>query len=58
MTAADYPAATRPRTALTCRLTEAPGDAELTRALTELGTAVVEELVADVVLTDLAEAIG
>ncbi|MFE3887782.1 TIGR02679 family protein [Streptomyces lydicus] len=58
MTAADYHAAVarishglRPG-----RLTEAPWDPELTTAMTDRGTAVVEELVADVLLEDLAAA--
>ncbi|MGC4985942.1 TIGR02679 family protein [Streptomyces sp. DT193] len=58
MTAADYRAAVA-RTAhgpRSGRLTEAPWDHELTRAMTDHGTAVVEELVADVLLADLAEA--
>ncbi|WP_030542836.1 TIGR02679 family protein [Streptomyces albus] len=56
MTAADYRAAVA-RTAHgpgPGRLTEAPWDPELTRVMTEHGTAVVEELVADVLLADLA----
>ncbi|MCX4578063.1 DUF2399 domain-containing protein [Streptomyces sp. NBC_01571] len=40
------------------RLTEAPWDPELTRAMAEHGTAVVEELVAGVLLADLIEAAG
>ncbi|MFJ8794941.1 TIGR02679 family protein [Streptomyces sp. NPDC102462] len=59
MTAADYRAAAArtPHGPEPGRLTEAPWDPELTRAMTEHGTAVVEELVADVLLADLAEAI-
>ncbi|MFD5127993.1 TIGR02679 family protein [Streptomyces olindensis] len=56
MTAADYRAAVA-RTSHgpePGRLTEAPWDPELTRVMTEHGTAVVEELVADVLLADLA----
>ncbi|MFF7143163.1 TIGR02679 family protein [Streptomyces nodosus] len=59
MTAADYRAAAA-RTSHgpePGRLTEAPWDPELTRAMTEHGIAVVEELVADVLMADLAEAI-
>ncbi|MGW0948116.1 TIGR02679 family protein [Streptomyces sp. NPDC002623] len=57
MTAADYRAAAArtPHGPAPGRLTEAPWDPELTRAMTEHGTAVVEELVADVLLADLAE---
>ncbi|WP_338053985.1 TIGR02679 family protein [Streptomyces spiramenti] len=40
------------------RLTEAPWDPVLTSAMAEHGIAVVEEMVADVLLTDLAEALG
>lgn len=40
------------------RLTEAPWDPELTRAMAEHGIAVVEEMVADALLADLAEALG
>ncbi|MFF3735839.1 TIGR02679 family protein [Streptomyces sp. NPDC002566] len=56
MTAADYRAAIArtPRGPRPGRLTEAPWDTELTRAMAEHGTAVVEELVADVLLADLA----
>ncbi|MFF8594842.1 TIGR02679 family protein [Streptomyces sp. NPDC015220] len=56
MTAADYRAAVArtPHGPQPGRLTEAPWDAELTRAMTEHGTAVVEELVADLLLSDLA----
>ncbi|MFB7493717.1 DUF2399 domain-containing protein [Streptomyces sp. NPDC056161] len=59
-TAADHRAATArtPHGPEPGRLTEAPWDPELTRARTEHGTDVVEELVADVLLADLAEAIG
>ncbi len=55
MTAADYRAAASrtPNGPHPGRLTEAPWDPELTRAMTEQGTAVVEELVADVLLADL-----
>ncbi|MFI1361072.1 TIGR02679 family protein [Streptomyces sp. NPDC020898] len=55
MTAADYRAAVSrtPNGPHPGRLTEAPWDPELTRAMTEQGTAVVEELVADVLLADL-----
>ncbi|MET7909643.1 TIGR02679 family protein [Streptomyces avermitilis] len=58
MTAVDYRAAAA-RTSHgpePGRLTEAPWDPELTRAMAEHGTAVVEELVADVLLADLVEA--
>ncbi|MEU3349224.1 DUF2399 domain-containing protein [Streptomyces sp. NPDC006700] len=57
MTAADYRAASArtPHGPEPGRLTEAPWDPELTRAMTDRGTAVVEELVADVLLADLAE---
>ncbi|MFK4269825.1 TIGR02679 family protein [Streptomyces milbemycinicus] len=56
MSAADYRAAvTRtPQGPRPGRLTEAPWDPELTHAMTEHGSAVVEELVADVLLNDLA----
>ncbi|MBV7695667.1 TIGR02679 family protein [Streptomyces sp. TRM70350] len=59
MTAADYRAAVArtPNGPQPGRLTEAPWDPELTPAMTEHGIAVVEELVADVLLADLAEAI-
>ncbi|WP_328371170.1 TIGR02679 family protein [Streptomyces sp. NBC_00445] len=59
MTAADYRAAVArtPHGPQPGRLTKAPWDPELTRAMTEHGTAVVEELVGDVLLSDLAEAI-
>ncbi|MGW3955764.1 TIGR02679 family protein [Streptomyces sp. NPDC004752] len=55
MTAADYRAAVArtPRGPRPGRLTEAPWDPELTHAMAEHGTAVVEELVADVLLADL-----
>lgn len=54
MTTADYRAAVArtPHGPQRGRLTEAPGDPELA----EHGATVVEELVADVLLTDLAEA--
>ncbi|MFF4551137.1 TIGR02679 family protein [Streptomyces sp. NPDC001406] len=59
MSAADYRAAVArtPHGPKPGRLTEAPWDPELTRAMTDHGTAVVEELVADALLADLAEAI-
>ncbi|QKW09676.1 TIGR02679 family protein [Streptomyces sp. NA04227] len=59
MTAADYRAAVArtPHGPPPGRLTEAPWDPELTCAMTDHGTAVVEELVTDVLLADLAEAI-
>ncbi|MFG3021563.1 TIGR02679 family protein [Streptomyces sp. NPDC048254] len=59
MTAADYRAAVArtPHGPRPGRLTEAPWDPELTFAMTDHGTAVVEELVTDVLLADLAEAI-
>ncbi|OMI40806.1 TIGR02679 family protein [Streptomyces sparsogenes] len=59
MTAADYRAAVArtPKGPQPGRLTTAPWDPELTRAMTEHGTAVVEELVADVLLADLAAAV-
>ncbi|MBG0851903.1 TIGR02679 family protein [Streptomyces spinoverrucosus] len=59
MTAADYRAAVArtPHGPQPGRLTEAPWDPALTRAMTEHGTAVVEELVADVLLADLAAAV-
>ncbi|MFJ2609172.1 MULTISPECIES: TIGR02679 family protein [unclassified Streptomyces] len=56
MTAADYRAALA-RTARgphPGRITDAPWDAELAASMTEHGIAVVEELVADVLLDDLA----
>ncbi|UQA91936.1 TIGR02679 family protein [Streptomyces halobius] len=58
MTAADYRAAVArtPHGPSPGRLTEAPWDPELTMAMTEHGTAVVEELIADVLLEDLADA--
>jgi len=58
MTAADYRAAVArtPHGPQPGRLTEAPWDPELTRAMTDHGTAVVEELVTDVLLADLTEA--
>ncbi|MEU5637765.1 DUF2399 domain-containing protein [Streptomyces rishiriensis] len=40
------------------RLTEAPWDPELTRAMAAHGTAVVEEPVADIPSADLVEAIA
>ncbi|MFF0225012.1 TIGR02679 family protein [Streptomyces sp. NPDC004629] len=57
MSAADYRAAVArtPHGPEPGRLTEAPWDPELTRAMTDHGTAVVEELVADILLADLAE---
>jgi uncharacterized protein (TIGR02679 family) len=60
MTAADYRAAVsrNPHGPQPGRLTEAPWDPELTRSMTEHGTAVVEELVADVLLEDLAGQAG
>ncbi|MBN0048062.1 TIGR02679 family protein [Streptomyces actuosus] len=56
MTAADYRAAVArtPRGPRPGRITEAPWDAELAGAMAEHGSAVVEELVADVLLDDLA----
>ncbi|MFE7572003.1 TIGR02679 family protein [Streptomyces sp. NPDC057539] len=59
MTAVDYRAAAArtPHGPKPGRLTEAPWDPELTRAMTDQGTAVVEELVADVLLGDLAEVV-
>ena len=59
MSTADYRAAVArtPYGPQPGRLTEAPWDRELTGAMTDHGTAVVEELVADVLLADLAEAI-
>ncbi|MGV9878033.1 TIGR02679 family protein [Streptomyces sp. NPDC003006] len=59
MTAVDYRAAAA-RTShgpQPGRLTEAPWDPELTRAMAAYGIAVVEELMADVLLADLVEAI-
>ncbi|MEU1466360.1 TIGR02679 family protein [Streptomyces sp. NPDC005727] len=60
MTAADYRAAVArtPHGPEPGRLTEAPWDPELTRAMAEHGNAVVEELVADILLADLVEAIA
>ncbi|MFF0598785.1 TIGR02679 family protein [Streptomyces antibioticus] len=57
MTVSDYRAAVArtPNGPGPGRLTEAPWDPELTRAMHQHGTAVVEELVADVLLADLAE---
>ncbi|MGW0843478.1 TIGR02679 family protein [Streptomyces sp. NPDC002787] len=57
MTAEDYRAAVArtPNGPQPGRLTEAPWDPELTRAMAEHGTAVVEELVAEALLADLAE---
>lgn len=56
MTAADYRAAVvrNPHGPQPGRLTEAPWDPELIHAMTDYGTAIVEELVADVLLEDLA----
>ncbi|MFE7712506.1 TIGR02679 family protein [Streptomyces sp. NPDC057486] len=56
MTAADYQAAVvrNPHGPHPGRLTEAPWDPELAEAMAEHGTAVVEELVAGVLLEDLA----
>ncbi|MEV6734784.1 MULTISPECIES: TIGR02679 family protein [unclassified Streptomyces] len=56
MTAADYRAAVacNPHGPLPGRITGAPWDPELAEAMAEHGTAVVEELVADVLLEDLA----
>ena len=58
MTAADYRTAVArtPRGPEPGGLTEAPWDPESTRAMTEHGTAVVEEQVADVLLADLTGA--
>ncbi|MGW0577996.1 TIGR02679 family protein [Streptomyces sp. NPDC002920] len=58
MAAADYRAAAArtPHGPQPGRLTEAPWDPELTRAMAEHGTAVVEELVADALLADLTDA--
>ncbi|MFE7606863.1 TIGR02679 family protein [Streptomyces celluloflavus] len=58
MTAADYRAAVAraPGGPPPGRLTEAPWDPELTTAMAAHGTAVVEELVADLLLDDLADA--
>ncbi|WP_369250600.1 TIGR02679 family protein [Streptomyces sp. R41] len=58
MTAADYRAAVvrNPHGPQPGRITEAPWDPELAEAMAEHGTAVVEELVADVLLEDLAGA--
>jgi hypothetical protein len=55
MTAADYRAAVAryPHGPESGRITEAPWDPELAEAITEHGTAVVEELVAGVLLEDL-----
>ncbi|MFF0191143.1 TIGR02679 family protein [Streptomyces sp. NPDC005244] len=60
MTAADYRAgaASTPHGPDPGRLTEAPWDPELTRAIAEHRTAVVEELVADALLADLIEVAG
>ncbi|MCW8095798.1 TIGR02679 family protein [Streptomyces tauricus] len=60
MAATDYRAAVArtPHGPEPGRLTEAPWDPELTSAMAEHGTAVVEELVADVLLADLTEAAG
>lgn len=56
MTAADYRAAValNPRGPQPGRITEAPWDLELADAMAEHGIAVVEELVAEVLLKDLA----
>ncbi|SCF76035.1 TIGR02679 family protein [Streptomyces sp. Ncost-T10-10d] len=56
MTAEDYRAAVvrNPHGPRPGRITEAPWDPELAGAMVEHGTAVVEELVADVLLEDLA----
>lgn len=56
MTAADYRTAVArtPDGPSPGRLTEAPWDPELAVAMAECGTAVVEELIADVLLEDLA----
>ncbi|MER6693810.1 TIGR02679 family protein [Streptomyces minutiscleroticus] len=58
MTAADYRAAVlrHPHGPQPGRITEAPWDSELAKAMAEHGTAVVEELVADALLEDLAGA--
>ncbi|MFG2226340.1 TIGR02679 family protein [Streptomyces sp. NPDC048644] len=58
MTASDYRAAVAriPGGPPPGRLTEAPWDPELTAIMASHGTAVVEELVADVLLDDLADA--
>ncbi|MGW6025339.1 DUF2399 domain-containing protein [Streptomyces sp. NPDC055099] len=60
MSATDYRAAVArtPHGPEPGRLTEAPWDPELTRAMAEHGTAVVEELVADVLSADLIEEAG
>ncbi|MHC5704453.1 DUF2399 domain-containing protein [Streptomyces tirandamycinicus] len=57
MTAADYRAADarNPRGPQPGRITEAPWDLELTGVMAEHGTAVVEELVAEALLQDLAD---
>lgn len=57
MTASDYRAAVarNPRGPQPGRITEAPWDPELAETMTEHGTAIVEELVADVLLEDLAD---
>ncbi|MFI2242154.1 TIGR02679 family protein [Streptomyces chrestomyceticus] len=57
MTAADYRAAVarNPLGPQVGRVTEAPWDTELATAMTEHGAAVVEELVGDVLLEDLAD---
>jgi hypothetical protein len=56
MTAADYRAAVvrNARGPRPGRITEVPWDPELAEAMAEHGTAVVEELVADALLEDLA----
>ncbi|MGP2440886.1 TIGR02679 family protein [Streptomyces sp. JW3] len=60
MTAADYRAAVarNARGPHPGRITEAPWDAELAEVMAEHGTAMVEELVADVLLEDLAALVG
>lgn len=57
MTAADYRAAVarNPRGPQPGRITEAPWDLELAEVMAEHDTAVVEELVAEVLLKDLAD---
>ncbi|MFF7838354.1 TIGR02679 family protein [Streptomyces ossamyceticus] len=58
MTAADYRAAVarNPRGPQPGRITEAPWDFELAEVMAEHGVAVVEELVAEALLADLADA--
>ncbi|MCH0561770.1 MULTISPECIES: TIGR02679 family protein [unclassified Streptomyces] len=60
MTAADYRTAVarNPHGPSAGRITEAPWDAELAGAMAEHGSAVVEELVAEVLLDDLAGAVA